>query len=619
MRKLNKNWTIFIKIVSYAFVAFQVYTAGFGALSDMLQRSIHLAFVLTLAFILKPATKKAPKDKVPVYDVLLVAFSIASCIFIALNYNKIAWDPLRWYGAFDKPFAIMMLLIAFEAARRATGLTFPIMGMILIVYALLGPMFPSIWGHKGFTFDYILQTFYHSSNGLWGSMIGMSATMLAMFTIFGAALSKTGGASMFIKIGQMTAGRRTGGSGKVALIGSGLFGMISGSPMANVVATGTYTIPYMKDAGYDDEWSAAIASVGSTGGALMPPIMGAAAFIMSDLISKPYADIALAGMIPAILFYAGAYSSVHFISKKFGVLGSKTIEKPKFSEVSTILFPTAIFVAMLIAGFSVTYSAFWATIGSIITSIVIDICSKKKVKQLVKSNGKMILGIAEQGAKDVISMAGLVCGAQIIVTMISMTGIGVKISNLIVSIGQNNLFPCLLLALVVCVLLGMGLPMAAAYLLAAAVLASALTQLGLPVFVAHMFIFYFSCMATITPPVCATVFLASGISGSKWFRTGVLSCLIALPTFIVPFTFAYNPSLLLIGEPLNIIISCITAIIGVVFIGIGVAGYINKQMHFLVRIAFVLAGVLMVLPNYWLSLAGSVICLVLWLIFRKIK
>ena len=610
MRKLSGFWKCFVTILSIALIIFQLYTAAFGLFPDIVQRSIHLFFILTLCFILKPARKGRTLDKVPVIDVIFMLVAASSTLYMIFSYNKILWDPLQWISPFDAFFAVALVILILEASRRTVGLTFPIMAVIFLIYARFGEYFPGDWGHQNFTFSFIFQTFYHSTNGIWGTMVGISATMLAMFGIFGAVLSATGGSQTFIKIGQKLTGKSVGGPGKVSLISSGLFGMISGSAMANVVATGTFTIPLMKKSKYNNEWSAAISAVGSTGGQIMPPMMGAGAFIMAQLISVPYIKIAVSAIIPALLYYLGAYISVHYISLKQGIRGQDMKEKISFMEYTIIFVPIAVFIFLLVCSYTVTTAAFYATVGAIITCAICYFITSKSLSKAVKDTGKLCFNVSLSGASSILDMAALLGGSQIVISLISMTGFGVKLSNLIVSIGQNHLFLCLILSMVVCIILGMGLPTTAAYVLAAAILAPALISLNMEPLIAHLFVFYFSCLATITPPVCAAVFLASGIAESKWVKTGFLSCFIALPGFVVPYTFVYNKSLLLIGSFGNIITSVITAIIGVLFIGMAIAGYTNKNINAIARLAFVVGGIMLLIPNLMWSIVGLAICVV---------
>jgi TRAP transporter 4TM/12TM fusion protein len=616
MRRLNQLWVHVVLVVSICFVIFHFWTAGFGLLSDLLQRSIHLGVALFLLFILKPATKKRINEKIPVYDMVLAVMSLLTCVYVLANYQSILRDPFHWVGGLDVFFAIILLLLVLEASRRAVGLTFVVLGLFFLMYAVLGRQMPGIWAHKGFSFDIIFQTLYHTTSGIYGSMVGTSATMLAMFGIFGAVLSSTGGAQTFITLGEKATGKTIGGPGKVTLIASGLFGMISGSAMANVVATGTFTIPLMKKVGYDKEWTAATTAVGATGGQIMPPVMGAGAFLMAQFLGVNYLNIAKAAIVPAVLYYLGAFVAVHFISLKFNIRGEKNTVKIKIHEYITIFVPLLIFLLFLSQRYSVMVAAFYATIGGVIICILVYFLQNQPASAAKKSV-EMLHKTTNGSASGIVDAAALLAGAQVTITMISMTGFGVKLSNEIVSFGQENLFLCLVLSMVICIILGMGLPTTAAYVLAAAVMVPALIMLKMDPLMAHMFVFFFSCLATITPPVCSAVYMSAGIAEANWLKTGILAVWIALPAFIVPFTFAYNKSLLLIGSPMEIVVSVFTAIIGVIAMGIAVAGYIKKPLYVLVRILLIVSGILMIIPHVVISAVGLVLMIFLVLISRQ--
>ena len=626
MRQLNGFWKKTVIVLSISLILFQIYTVGFGLFQDIVQRTVHMTFVLPLLFILKPATKKAPKDRVPFYDVILALLSIVCCLYITLKSDRLIWDTLIWYSIFHKILAVLTGLLILEASRRSVGWAFAIMAAFFFFYAFYGELFPGIWGHRNFRFDVVFQTLYNTTTGVWGTMIGLSAVMLAMFSIFGAMLGKTGGATTFINIGQKVFGKSVGGQAKASLAAGGLFGMISGSALGNVVATGTFTIPMMRDAGYDKEWSAAIASVAAAGGAIMPPMMGAGAFIMAQLIGVPYLSIAVAAAVPAVLYYLGAIMSTHYLSKQRGILGHAEKISIAAREYVVIFVPIVIFVIYLIMGYAVANAAFFSTIGGIITYFICNIALRhpdqteedRTAKGMAKKTGSLLYDIAMTSAKDIVNTAGLLGGAQIIITLISLTGFAVKLSDIIVELGGNNLFLCMVLAMLVCIILGMGLPITASYVLGASILAPALTTLGLSPLVAHLFVFYFCCFSVLTPPVCGAVYLASGIANSKWFRTGVLSCLIALPGFIVPYTFVYNQALMLQGSLLDILICCLTAIVGVWSIGIGVAGYTDRNRNLFERAVFLVVGIMMVTPSYLFSAIGAAIFALMMINFKKI-
>lgn len=614
MRKLTGFWRHVVTGLSIILVIFQMYTAGFGVFPDIVQRSVHLFFVLTMLFLLMPAKKGNKSGTVPWYDVVLSLICMVCTGYMIMIYEKILWDPSQWINSFDKLCAVVLTILILEASRRAVGLTFPIMAVFFLIYAAFGEIFPSMWAHKNFTFNQIFQNLYHTTNGIWGQMVGLSAGMLAMFGIFGAILSVTGGSQTFIKLAQKLTGKTVGGPGKVALISSGLFGMISGSAMANVVATGTFTIPMMKDAGYSKEWSAAISAVGSTGGQIMPPIMGAGAFIMAQLTGLAYLTIAKSAIVPALLYYMGAFVALHYLSKRLKIFGEGCKEKIGIIEAAIIFIPLAVFIAFLAIGYTVTKAAFYATVISVFVMAISFYLLYKNAGQVVRETGSLCLKVATSGAESILSMAGLLAGAQISIALISQTGFGVKLSSLIVGLGGSRLFLCLLLSMVVCFILGMGLPPTAAYVLAAAILAPALITLGLSPLVAHLFVFYFSTIGAITPPVCAAVFLSSSIAESNWMKTGGLSVMLAIPAFIVPFTFVYNDALMLSGPAAGVVLGVVTGAIGVFFIGMSIAGYTIREMGIFPRLMMFAGGVCMIVPYMMISIIGLIVSIVSYII-----
>lgn len=438
MRKLTGFWDYVVKALSVCLILFQLYTTGVRLFSDMIQRSIHLAFVLTLVFILKPARKGHDLDHVPWYDVIFAAVSCASCLYVVSIYKTVVYNPLQWLSTVDKVFAVLLVILVLEASRRSVGWTFPVLGIAFLIYAFWGEAFPGMWAHQNFSFNKVFQSFYHGTTGIWGTMLGLSATMLAMFGIFGAILSGTGGAETFIKIGQRVAGRATGGSGKISVIASSLFGMISGSAIGNVVATGVFTIPSMQRAGYSKEWSAAIEAISSTGGQILPPIMGAAAFIMAQLIGVNYLTIAKAALVPAVLYYLSCFLSIHLVSKRDQICGEPDKPTIRVGEYLVILIPLGIFMFYLLRGYTVMMGAFWATIGAVVTYAVWFLVSEKSVGKCAGAMGKVCFTTAIKGTNSIVEMCGILAGSQITISLVSLTGFGVKLSDLIVSLGRES-------------------------------------------------------------------------------------------------------------------------------------------------------------------------------------
>ena len=616
MRKLSRELMIVVSVLSIMLLCFQVYTAIVGVFDDVIQRSVHLAFVLALCFLLKPVYKGQDTTKVPLYDYVLVVLSVASCVYITMIWSQVGWDPLMWVSPLDKMFAFITCFVVLEAGRRTIGWVFIVLSAAFIIYGLYGPYFPGMWAHKGFNVDTIFQYFYHTTNGIWGTMTGYAATMLAMFGIFGAVLSVTGGAETFIAMGRKMVGNTVGGAGKVALISSGIFGMFSGQPVANVMATGTFTIPMMKRAGYSNEWAGATVAVASTGGQIMPPIMGAGAFIMSQLTGITYYKIALAGIFPAILFYVGAYFAIHYESKKRNIIGCGENQPTLAVSIkqSIVLFiPLFTFMFFIVAKYSVTLSACYASIIGFVVYLICFIPFKSGAKQSLKETASAFHKVSISSGNAIISLTTLMVSAQAAIVFIQFTGFGVKLSNLIMEIGRQNLFLCLLLAMIVCIILGMGLPATAAYIIGAAVLVSPMVQLGIPMLAAHMFVFYFAALSNITPPVCAGVYVSSSLADSNWFKTGILSCMIALPIFIIPFAFVYcNGMLFIPGSTIaETVMAFATASIGSFAIAIAIAGYRKRLLNNWMRAVFIVTGAFMVTPFVVPSILAFVVFVVM--------
>ena len=617
MRTLSKKWNQFIFVISVIFVIFQIYTAGFAVLNDAFQRSIHMSFILLLCFITKPAYKSQRKDRVPVIDIILTIVGVAACMYIAINNNTYTWKPLVWRSGFDIFFAFAIVILVLESGRRCIGNVFIVMFCVFLIYTLFGEFFPGMWGHKNFKLLDVMQYTYHTNTGIWGSMTGLAANLLAIFGIFGAMLGESGGAETFIKIGKKLVGNSVGGSGKVALIGSGLFGMISGQPVANVLATGSFTVPMMKKDGYDSEWTAATVAIGSTGGQIMPPIMGAGAFIMAQLIGVNYADIAKAAIFPALLYYLGAVLAIHFYSKKMNIRTSSIDKKEKIAvkEYISVVVPIGLFLYFIINNYSTTVAACYATVVGLLVYGITLSTDKTNEVSFGKRCGSSFSKICTESAKSMISMSTLMASAQLVIVLINYSGFAIKLSNLIVSIGQNNLFLCLVLAMIVCIVLGMGLPATAAYIIGAAVLAPSLIQLGVATMSAHIFVFYYSALSNITPPVCSAVYVSSNLAQSKWFKTGLLSCLIALPVFIIPFAFVYcNGMLFLPGSGMGeTLFAFVSAGVGVLAVSLGVAGYFISNINIVYRIIMVICGILMVTPFIIPSIAAIAVFAVIML------
>ena len=600
------NTAHLLKLTAIFFSLFHLYTGGAGAFPNIIQRAVHVCFSLVLCFAIHAADRKSKgRSRVPVYDFFLIALAIVTCSYVIIHYNRIV-DLDFLANKTDLIMGAILSLLVLEAARRVVGLFFPALATLTLIYAYFGPYFPGIWTHKGISFQTIIEVIYLSHRGIWGLVTGISATVIAIFVIFGAVLLRTGGGQTFLDFAIWVSGRANGGAAKVATVASSLFGTISGSAAANVATTGTFTIPLMKKLGYRPEFAAGVEATASTGGQLMPPIMGAAAFIMAELLQTKYLNVAIAGLGPALLFYLGVYFAIHFESKRIGYtkVPDDQIPKPgtflKWSRCLPVVIPLGILFFYLVRGFTPMTCGFWALTSAIALFLLSDLKS-------IIGRIKTLLNAFESAGNGLVSLAVMIVCAQIILAMIVSTGLGVKFSSLVMSLGEQNLWIALFLAMIICIILGMGLPTSAAYILAAAVVAPALIRLNLSPLVAHFFIFYYAISAGLTPPICPTVFIGASLAEANWVETAWVAFRLGLVAFIAPFMFVKSPSILLIGDPLQIAFNFATAVAGVIALAGGAMGFFFTKVNVLERSLLAFSGLTLFMPGWKSDLLGLAI------------
>jgi TRAP transporter 4TM/12TM fusion protein len=505
----------------------------------------------------------------------------------------------------------LLLLLVLEGGRRTLGLVFPILVTISVLYALFGAYIPGQFGHRGFTWGQVIRAIYFSPQGFWGVMLQISSTLLAIFLIFSAVLLKSGGGDAFIDIAFLASAKIKGGPAQMAAIASGLFGMISGSATANAAGIGTFTIPLMKRAGFRAEFAGAVEAVAGTGGQIMPPIMGAAAFLMAQFLGISYAKVAVAAVIPALLYYAGLMFAIHLEATKynFGTLDSAEAQKirGRFTRRKLLvpLIPIGVLVYFFTTGYTVQFGAFWATTVGILTMVFLAE-SPRLVEKLSWVLRTSFTGFAAAG-KSIADIAVLLASAQILVTMLSMTGLAVKFSDLLVELGHENMMATLVLAMIALIILGMGIPPPAVYVLGGAIIVPAMSKLGLLALPSHMFVFYFACLGAITPPVCAAVYVTSSLAKSNWWTTGWLAVRLALSGFVVPFMFIYSPSLLMVGSPFEIAYAALPAFVGVYFLSTFAVGYFLTRSNWFEQLVMLVAGILLIKPGWETDLVGLVL------------
>lgn len=592
-RVLGGPWLYGIRAIAILMALFHIYTAGTG--SFVLQNTIHLMFAFLLIFITYPPRKQSPRrDVVQIWDIILTVLGLMGNVYYMLNLDRILYD-LGYLSptGFDILLGGVMVVLVLEAARRTVGWALPALATIAILYALLGPHLPGIWAHSGFSFQDVISTLYLGELGIYGSVMRVSSAVIAIFVIFGGLLVHTGGGDAFIRIAYALTGRLTGGPAKVAIVSSMFFGMISGSTAANVATTGVFTIPLMKKRGYEKNFAGATEAAASSGGQIMPPIMGAAAFIMADILGVSYFKIAAMAVIPAVLYYLGCWFAVQFEAKRVGMPKDPTAGKLPLREIfagsHTLFIPLILLIFLLVLMYTPTTSAFWAFISALFLYLV----SQRSRKQLWEALKKIMISL-EAGAQTAALVASMIAVVQLVIAVVGMTGLAVKFSSLIVTLSGQSLLTALFLGMIVTILLGMGVPTVAAYMLGISVVAGAFVAVGVEPLAAHFFIFYYAVLAGVTPPVALAAYIGAAIAGGHWFRTAVTACRIGFAGFLVPFMFVYNPTLLGQGSFASIVISVPSACIGVIALAASIMGYLLKPLNLVERVLLFAAALALI-------------------------
>ncbi|AEE90985.1 TRAP transporter, 4TM/12TM fusion protein [Tepidanaerobacter acetatoxydans Re1] len=602
-----------VAAIAIAFSVFHLYTAVCGVLDAMIQRSIHLSFGLCLIFLLYPARKEWPRNKVHPVDVVFAILGAAVPMYIIIFYQDLVLRA-GTVTTMDYVVGLIAILLVLEAARRVVGWPIVTIASLFILYALFGRQIPGQLAHRGIALPSLVGHLFYTTEGIFGIPIGVSSTFIFLFILFGAFLEKTGMGEFFIDLANAVAGWASGGPAKVAVLSSGLMGTVSGSSVANVVGTGSFTIPMMKRLGYKPEFAGAVEATASTGGQLMPPIMGAAAFLMSEFTQISYVKIIGAAVIPALLYYFGVWTGVHLEAKRLGLKGLNKDELPKIKTIllerGHLLLPLVAIIYLLVKGFSPMKAALFAIISSIVASLL------RKNTRI--SLADIINGL-EQGARSALGVIAATACAGIIIGVVTQTGLGLKMGSTLVGLAKGNLLLTLFFTMLTSIILGMGVPTTANYVITSTIAAPALLMMNVPVLAAHMFVFYFGIIADITPPVALAAFAGAGIAKANPLKTGLEASKLAIAAFLVPYIFVYNPSMLLIDVTAwGIIQIIITSIIGIIGVGSAVAGYLITDESFIERIIFFIGGILLVTPGLKTDLAGLVL-LILGYIMQQRK
>ena len=612
-RKLSNNWQRLVTAVAVIFSLFQLYTAIFGSLPPQLQRSIHLSFALILVYVLYPFSRKKNNVSLAWYDIALSIISSLIAIYWIAFYIPIIYRAGDLIMS-DYIMGVISVLLVLEATRRVCGYPVFIIGVVALLYCYFGAYCPGFFEHRGFSLERIVAHMYLSTEGMLGIPIGVVSTFVFLFILFGAFLTKTGVGQFFNDFANALTGKAAGGPAKVAVISSALQGTISGSSIANTVASGSFTIPMMKKTGYKPEFAAAVEAAASTGGQLMPPIMGAAAFLMSEFTGIPYFKVALAAAIPAVLYFTGIFMAVHIEAKKLGLKGLPKEEVPILWDVIKsrgILFsPVIVIVIVLATG----YTPMRAGLCGIASAIVVGALYKEH-----RMGVKDFIQALEMGAKTALGVAVVSATAGIVVGTISLTGLGLKLATGLVDLAGGNLLITMILAMFSSIILGMGVPTTANYVITSTICSPALMQLGVPIIAAHLFVFYFGIIADITPPVCSAAFAGAGIAKADPLKTGFNASKLAIGAFIVPYIFVLSPSLVLVDVHWASLLRIIPgAILGMMAISGAVQGWMLNHLSVFPRILLVIAGLALIETNIITDIFGVTVFFISLLLNRHL-
>ncbi|HBV86893.1 MAG TPA: C4-dicarboxylate ABC transporter permease [Desulfosporosinus sp.] len=598
---------LLISAIAISFSLFHLWVAGFGTIEAIKLRSIHLTFVMVLIFLLYPARKKGMKGKPGILDWAMIVLSIVAGLYMVFANEQLAMRgglPITR----DYIMGALGIFVVFEAGRRALGKELPILGLIFLIYAYLGQHIPGSFGHSGFSLKRIIAHMYVGSEGIFGVALGVSATFIFLFILFGAFLGETGMAKLINDSSMALAGTSPGGPAKVSVVASGIMGTISGSAVANVATTGAFTIPLMKGIGYKPHFAAAVEAVASTGGQFMPPIMGAAAFIMAEFLNIPYKDIMIAALIPAFLYYLAVFTMVHLEARKTGLEGvprdKLPVMKIVLKERGHLILPLIAIVYLLVKGVTPTYAAFYGIMVAVGASFL---------RKSTRMSWRGFLMALEMGAKGSIGVAIATAVVGFIVGVSSLTSLGITLGDNILALAHGYLFPTLILTMITAIILGMGMPTTAVYIVGATIAAPALLKLGVTPLAAHLFVFYFGNISNVTPPVALAAFTGAGIAGASPSKVGWTAARLAAAGFLIPYIWIYSPALIAQGSLGEILLALVTATVGVVSLACAVQGYMIINTNIFQRLLLFIAAFGLIKPGLFTDTLGISVLVIVFL------
>ncbi|MEO7742561.1 MAG: TRAP transporter permease [Usitatibacter sp.] len=575
-----------VTLIAVSMSLYHMYVAAFGPPETLIFRGTHLLFALTLVFILYPlAPRRSPMWRL--LDAAILAAGWAMVLHIFINYayfiNRIIYiDELT---AWDRIYSVVAVLVILEATRRVIGWALPLTAIVFLVYAIF---FTSV------RTPVLMEQLYFSTEGIFGSTLGVSASYVMLFVLFGAFMERSGTGQLFMDFALSITGHQAGGPGKVAIVSSSLFGTVSGSAVANVMVDGPITIPLMKRTGFRPPFAAAVEAVASTGGQIMPPVMGAAAFVMAEFLAVAYAQVAIWALIPAVLYYVGLFFAVHFEAKRCNLLGVPRAQLPRFSRVMLERGHLFVPIFVVLIGLILGYSAPLCALAGALACLPVALMRARTRAGIGWSN---VLDALVDGARNTLAVAMACACAGIVIGVVTITGLGIVFTQFVIALSQNYLILALILTAMAGIVLGMGMPTTPAYIVMVSLLVPAIIKLGATTPAAHMFAFYFAILSAITPPVALAVFAAAGLAKANMWEAGYESVRLAAPVYIVPFMFIYEPSLLMIGDWFPIVTSAVSACIGVMCFAAALQGYLLTNARLWERAALLAAALLLIKPG----------------------
>ena len=599
-RELTGNMNKIVYLLAITMSLFHIYALSIQAVTMWYVFTLHVGMAATLTFALFRFSKRSSGNSVPIYDFLIIGLTVFAFGYMMVEMEGLVYRIGVSPTDLDIVVAVILVLTVLEFTRRTCGNILPFIAIIFLLYARFGHLLPGKVGHREYSWGKTLS-YLMGLDGIFSTPVQASASFVFLFILFGAFLSVSGASKFFIDLAVSVSGSFRGGPAKVAVISSALFGTVSGNSVANVVASGAFTIPMMKSIGYKNNFAGAVEATASTGGQIMPPILGSAAFIMASLIGVPYIDIVKASVIPALLYFYTVFITVDLEAVKYNLRG---LEKDKLPVLKTVLAKEGYLIlplfALIVTLAVLNFTPIRASIAGIITAIL--------VTYFRRETRIGILGICKalsEGAKSSCGVIAACATAGIVIGVLNMTGAGLKLASAIVDLSGGFLWLALVLTMVTCLILGMGLPTTAAYLICASVAVPALVKLGVSPLAGHMFVFYFACISAITPPVALAAFAGAGLAKADPIEVALIACKLGATAFIIPFMFIYSPSLLAIGAANEILFTIVTALIGATLLAMGFQRQaFSLQLGKISGLLLIPCGIALIKPGLYTDLAG---------------